>query len=107
MHTSTTAGISGGKNGAYSIVMSGGYEDVDKGETMCVADLCLLVHFVSSCRRIYTGTGGYGDENRYGGGNNRSWGANIQIEDQTFEHKDNNALYVRCLCHGSAVWARG
>jgi hypothetical protein len=35
VHTSTTAGISGGKNGAYSIVMSGGYEDDDdKGDKM-------------------------------------------------------------------------
>jgi len=36
MHTHPTAGISGGKEGAYSIVMSGGYEDVDQGEYMWV-----------------------------------------------------------------------
>lgn len=35
VHTSTTAGISGGRNGASSIVMSGGYDDDDdKGDTM-------------------------------------------------------------------------
>ena len=40
MHAPRTAGIWGGKNGAYSIVMSGGYEDdVDKGEFMWVAFL--------------------------------------------------------------------
>jgi hypothetical protein len=35
VHPSTTAGISGGKNGAYSIVMSGGYDDdQDEGDVM-------------------------------------------------------------------------
>ncbi|KAF9645901.1 hypothetical protein BDM02DRAFT_3119510 [Thelephora ganbajun] len=58
--------------------MSGGYkDDVDNGE------------FIK-----YTGTGGYGEENRYGGGSNRSWGGGIQTEDQTFGHKDNGALYM-------------
>jgi len=96
MHTSTTAGISGGKNGAYSIVMSGGYDDVDGGDTMCVAGLCFLTHSVSFDCRIYTGTGGYGDANQYGGGSSRSRGGGVQTEDQSFEHKDNNALCVRC-----------
>lgn len=34
VHTATTAGIAGGKRGAYSIVMSGGYPDDDKGDEM-------------------------------------------------------------------------
>lgn len=39
VHTSIKAGISGGKNGAYSIVMSGGYQDdEDKGDEMWVTD---------------------------------------------------------------------
>ena len=37
MHAHLKAGIWGGKDGAYSIVMSGGYEDdVDHGENMWV-----------------------------------------------------------------------
>ena len=93
MHTSTTAGISGGKHGAYSIVMSGGYEDdVDKGDFMCANDLRFLIRFILPPYRIYTGTGGYGGDNRYGGGG-RSWNT-VQVEDQTFEHKDNEALLV-------------
>jgi len=95
MHTPTKAGISGGKDGAYSIVMSGGYvDDVDNGDEMCATDLCFLVHFISLYHRMYTGTGGYGDERRYGGGSS-GWGSGIQIEDQSFDHKDNNALLVR------------
>ena len=92
MHTPTTAGISGGRDGAHSIVMSGGYEDDDdKGDTMCATDRPrLLIRFLSPCRRFYTGTGGHGSDNRYGGGSSGS-----QIEDQSFEHKDNNALRVR------------
>jgi len=94
MHTPTKAGISGGREGAYSIVMSGGYtDDIDKGDFMCVSDLCFRVCFVSPVHRLYTGTGGYGEENRYGGGS--SWGSRVQSEDQTFDHKDNKALFVR------------
>ena len=103
IHTSTTAGISGGKKGAYSIVMSGGYEDLDGGDTMCVTDHCFLARFISPCCRTYTGTGGYGDTNRYGGGGSRSWGSGIQIEDQSFEHKDNEALYVSHRSAGERV----
>jgi len=73
--------------------MSGGYkDDVDNGNTMCVAGHCFFAHFISPCCRTYTGTGGYGDDNGYGGG---SWGTRIQTEDQSFEHKDNKALFVR------------
>jgi hypothetical protein len=61
---------------------------------MCVADLCFRVRFFSLGHRTYTGTGGYGDDNRFGG-NNNSWGSRIQVEDQSFDHKDNNALRVR------------
>lgn len=46
MHAPPTAGIWGGKDGACSIVMSGGYEDdEDLGETMYVADLLFLAYF--------------------------------------------------------------
>ena len=97
IHTSTKAGISGGRSGAYSIVMSGGYsDDVDKGDVMYTSGRCFLDHFISpAVHRVYTGTGGRDDENsRYGGGNNRSWGGGEQTKDQTFEHKDNNSLVV-------------
>ena len=100
VHTNPTAGICGGRDGAYSIVMSGGYkDDVDKGDTRCVTCCCFLVRFILPGYRTYTGTGGYGEDNRYGGGS-RSWGGGIQIEDQSFEHKDNQSLLVRS--HGSA-----
>jgi len=63
--------------GAYSIVLSGNYEDdTDNGEII-----------------IYTGTGG-----REEGG---SWtGHTEQIADQTFDHRDNKALKM------SAVYKR-
>jgi len=78
VHTATTAGISGGLNGAYSIVMSGGYvDDVDGGDLI-----------------LYTGTGGYEEEKRYGGGSSRSWGGGLQVRDQLPGHQQNNALYV-------------
>jgi len=96
MHTLTTAGISGGKYGAYSIVMSGGYrDDIDEGDMMWVADPYFLIRFISLGYRVYTGTGGYEEENRYGGGSSRSWGGGIQARDQTFGHKHNNQLLVR------------
>jgi len=80
VHTSTTAGISGGKDGAYSIVMSGGYEDdKDRGDII-----------------IYTGTGGYEDKQYGGGSSGRSWGGGMQVVDQTFEHSHNNALLISC-----------
>jgi hypothetical protein len=44
---------------------------------------------------VYTGAGGRGDDNRYGGGSGGSWGGGEQTKDQSFEHKDNNALRVR------------
>ena len=101
VHTHPTAGISGGKHGARSIVMSGGYkDDVDKGDTMCVASIRFLIRFISSGYRTYTGAGGYGDDNQYGGGSNRSWGGGMQVQDQSFRHKDNTALFVRI--HGPA-----
>jgi len=81
MHIPTKAGISGGRDGAYSIVMSGGYsDDIDEGDVI-----------------LYTGAGGRDDENsRYGGGNSRSWGGGEQTKDQTWEHRDNNALRISC-----------
>lgn len=94
MHTPHKAGISGCKDGAYSIVMSGGYgDDDDKGEFMYVGGLCPLVHFILPVCRKYTGTGGLGEENRWGGGGG-SWGSGIQTEDQSPDHKDNKALFV-------------
>ena len=51
VHAPNTAGIWGGRYGAHSIVMSGGYEDdVDNGDSMCVADICssyALAHWVA------------------------------------------------------------
>ncbi|KAF9005154.1 PUA-like domain-containing protein [Cyathus striatus] len=69
VHTRTFAGIAGTPTlGAYSIVVSSGYEDdYDEGDFL-----------------IYTGTGG--QPNSFGGGGGR------QIEDQTFDHSDNAAL---------------
>jgi len=79
VHNSTTAGISGGKDGACSIVMSGGYDDdEDKGNEI-----------------IYTGTGGYEDK-RYGGGSSRSWGGGTQVAHQTPDHPHNKALLISC-----------
>jgi hypothetical protein len=98
VHAPNTAGIWAGKYGARSIVMSGGYDDdVDNGDSMCAADICFLVRFSSLCHRTYTGTGGYGDDNRYGG--NNSSGSAVQ-SDQSFDHRDNHALRVRS--HGLA-----
>ena len=97
MHTSHKAGISGGKGGAYSIVMSGGYQDdIDNGDSMCVANLCFRVRCISPGYRLYTGAGGRGDDNQYGGGGSSSWGGGSgnQTEDQSFKHKDNHALLV-------------
>ncbi|KAF8151792.1 PUA-like domain-containing protein [Crassisporium funariophilum] len=68
VHVANYAGISGNTaSGAYSICMSGGYEDdKDEGELF-----------------IYTGTGG--QEDAYSG-------TGKQVKDQTFEHRDNYAL---------------
>jgi len=72
VHVKTFAGISGNSmKGAYSIVLSGNYEDdIDHGETF-----------------IYTGTGG-----RAGGG--AFAGETQQVKDQTFDHSDNKALQL-------------
>jgi hypothetical protein len=75
--------------------MSGGYEDdIDEGDFMCVANLCFLIRFISLGHRTYTGTGGHGDERRFGG-NGNSGGSAIQVEDQSFDHEHNLALRVR------------
>ena len=57
MHPHTTAGISGGKDGAYSIVMSGGYsDDHDMGDFMCATDPrlveCLSHQFAEHTREL-------------------------------------------------------
>ncbi|KAJ6452224.1 PUA-like domain-containing protein [Mycena sanguinolenta] len=69
VHKPTMAGISGCKGGAFSIVVSGGYEDgKDDGETF-----------------IYIGTGGK---------RNSAFGApGPQVEDQSMEHPHNKALF--------------
>jgi len=64
-------------------------------ETKCAPLTSVFSSIISPCYRKYTGTGGYGEERRYGGGGSGAWGNGIQIEDQSFEHKDNNALVVR------------
>jgi len=68
VHRQVQAGISGSsKDGAYSICVSGGYEDdEDFGDKI-----------------IYTGTGGQRE----------SWGHGSQVKDQDFEHPDNAALF--------------
>lgn len=47
VHTSTTAGISGSKDGACSIMMSGGYPDADRGEEMWVTGPHFLAPLIS------------------------------------------------------------
>ncbi|KAK7678596.1 hypothetical protein QCA50_018468 [Cerrena zonata] len=75
IHTKIFAGISGSKvDGAYSIVVSGHYtDDYDHGYTL-----------------MYTGTGGRAKFNE--AGKRTMFGK--QIEDQTFEHPHNQALFV-------------
>lgn len=76
--------------------MSGGYEDdVDKGDIMCVTDPCFPMHCISPGNRTYTGTGGR-DDDGYGGGSG-AWGGGggVQTSDQSFGHRDNQALLVR------------
>ncbi|KAF8907030.1 PUA-like domain-containing protein [Gymnopilus junonius] len=70
VHRATVAGISGSsKDGAYSICVSGGYEDdEDNGDKI-----------------IYTGTGGQPDPFSFSGS---------QTGDQSFNHKDNAALKI-------------
>jgi len=72
VHTERVAGISGSvRDGAYSVVLSGGYEDdLDEGETF-----------------TYTGTGGRNTDGSFGG-------TQDQTEDQTFSHGDNMALKI-------------
>jgi len=66
VHASTQAGICGNaREGAYSIVISGGYEDDDDNGDII----------------MYTGAGGRND---YG----------VQTEDQTFEYSYNRALQI-------------
>ncbi|KAF5319596.1 hypothetical protein D9619_008683 [Psilocybe cf. subviscida] len=76
VHPAVVAGISGNiKDGAYSIVLSGGYEDdIDDGDFFYYTGTEIEVDFVA---------GGQG--NAYAGGGK-------QVEDQTFNHKDNAAL---------------
>ncbi|TFK24494.1 SRA-YDG [Coprinopsis marcescibilis] len=70
VHGKTVAGIHGCKKGAYSIVLSGGYEDdTDEGDFI-----------------LYTGTGGR--EDSFGGVSKNS----PQTHDQSFKHPDNAAL---------------
>ncbi|PFH49551.1 hypothetical protein AMATHDRAFT_194786 [Amanita thiersii Skay4041] len=73
VHTANFAGISGSASeGAYSIVVSGGYvDDVDNGDTL-----------------VYTGTGMGCPCYMRGGGK--------QVKDQSFNHKDNRALQRSC-----------
>jgi SAD/SRA domain len=59
VHTNKFAGITGSKtNGAFSVVLSGGYEDdLDQGDVMCVLLLYIIFFYLLSLCRIYTGTG--------------------------------------------------
>ena len=61
---------------------------------MCVTDLYFIVCCISPGYRTYTGAGGREDDDGSGGGS--GWGGGgVQTRDQSFTHKDNNALYVR------------
>ncbi|KAJ7668893.1 PUA-like domain-containing protein [Mycena rosella] len=71
VHKPTVAGINGSKDGAFSIVMSGGYEDADDGDTF-----------------VYIGTGGKRDS---------AFGASgQQVADQTMDHPHNQYLQKSC-----------
>ncbi|KAJ7602451.1 PUA-like domain-containing protein [Mycena polygramma] len=79
VHKPTMAGISGCKDGAFSIVMSGAYEDCsDDGETF-----------------VYIGTGGKADSG-FGGS------TGPQVADQSMEHSQNKFL-VKSLASGRHV----
>ncbi|KAJ7479817.1 PUA-like domain-containing protein [Mycena latifolia] len=78
VHKPTVAGISGSKDGAFSIVMSGGYEDdTDEGETF-----------------VYTGTGGK-RESGFGA-------SGPQVSDQSMDHPQNKYL-VKSFGNGNHV----
>ncbi|TFY66121.1 hypothetical protein EVG20_g4963 [Dentipellis fragilis] len=81
VHKPSVAGIWGGKNYAYSVVISGGYDDdIDEGEII-----------------LYTGAGGRGkDEDSAYGGNAP------QTEDQSFLNRGNAALQ-RSSLHSQPV----
>ncbi|KAJ7112989.1 PUA-like domain-containing protein [Mycena epipterygia] len=67
VHKPTVAGISGAKDGAFSIVMSAAYEDADDGDTF-----------------VYLGTGGK---------QNSAFGSSgPQVADQSMDHPHNNYL---------------
>ncbi|KAJ7085332.1 PUA-like domain-containing protein [Mycena crocata] len=78
VHKPTMAGISGCRDGAFSIVMSGAYaDDVDDGDTF-----------------VYTGTGGKRDS-AFGS-------AGPQIADQSMDHRHNQYL-TKSLATGRHV----
>ncbi|KAJ6589281.1 PUA-like domain-containing protein [Mycena capillaripes] len=78
VHKPTMAGISGSKDGAFSIVMSGAYEDAaDEGETF-----------------VYIGTGGKRDS-AFGS-------AGPQVADQSMEHPHNKYL-KKSMANGQHV----
>ncbi|TFY66128.1 hypothetical protein EVG20_g4962 [Dentipellis fragilis] len=74
IHRQVYAGIWAGKNYAYSVVISGGYDDdSDEGETI-----------------LYTGSGGRSRNQGPFGGNSP------QTEDQSFAYRSNAALLSSC-----------
>ncbi|KAJ7200936.1 PUA-like domain-containing protein [Mycena haematopus] len=83
VHKPTMAGISGCNGGAFSVVLSGGYEDgEDDGETF-----------------LYIGTGGKRDA---------SFGApGPQVEDQSMEHPHNKYLFKSFETGGHVRVVRG
>ncbi|KII89871.1 hypothetical protein PLICRDRAFT_568956 [Plicaturopsis crispa FD-325 SS-3] len=79
VHAPFTAGIYGRKDdGAYSIVMSGGYTDLDKGDSF-----------------TYTGAGGYNFSKE-------DWHPSVRISDQSMDHK-HNQLLVESFDNGKPV----
>ncbi len=105
VHTARFAGIHGSKpNGAYSVCLSGGYEDTDEGESLYVVlplGVCsIYIRFFPS---IYTGTGG--QMNSFSVSVQKpilltqlvlsiSQGDHTQVEDQSFDHRSNAWLMV-------------
>jgi hypothetical protein len=116
------AGISGCKDGAFSIVMSGAYEDAtDEGETLCVLRLSFSFAILLNQYSTYIGTGMHplfsrwateAEGFRKGGKRDSAFGVRLstmlmnqltplqsagpQVADQSMEHPHNKYLAV-CL----------
>ncbi|KAF8175527.1 PUA-like domain-containing protein [Mycena galopus ATCC 62051] len=96
VHKPTLAGIHGCKDGAFSIVMAGGYEDAtDDGDTLCVLRLSFLCKNCVEIFSVYIGTGGKGGDSGYGS-------PGPQEKDQSMDHPHNKSL-CKSLANGRHV----